>query len=199
MASPDAVRYARHLLLPELGREGQQRLLDARVLLIGMGGLGSPAALYLAAAGVGTLGLVDFDVVDESNLHRQIIHGTSDIGRSKLASAADAIRAINPDVRLELHEVPFGPSNARELVDAYGVVVDGIRAVDVWTTSEQFRLMGEQHQFGDVLVQVPDLAENGHRAQAVAHTRATQFKGNGFATAIHIWNRSPGDPVVGRQ
>ena len=124
MPSVDAVRYARHLLLPELGRQGQQRLLDARVLIVGLGGLGSPAALYLAAAGVGTLGLVDFDVVDESNLHRQIIHGTADIGRSKLASAAAKLRAVNPDVVLEQHEVPFGVSNARALVDAYDVVLD---------------------------------------------------------------------------
>ncbi|MSO48659.1 MAG: molybdopterin-synthase adenylyltransferase MoeB [Acidobacteria bacterium] len=125
MSSPDAVRYARHLLLPELGRQGQQRLLDARVLIVGLGGLGSPAALYLAAAGVGTLGLVDFDVVDESNLHRQIIHATADIGRSKLASAAAKIASVNPDVALELHEVSFGVSNARALVDAYDVVLDG--------------------------------------------------------------------------
>lgn len=125
MSSPDAIRYARQVLLPELGRGGQQRLLDARVLIVGLGGLGSPAAMYLAAAGVGTLGLVDFDVVDETNLHRQIIHGTSDIGRSKLASAAETIRAINPDVTLELHEVPCGASNARALVDGYDVVVDG--------------------------------------------------------------------------
>jgi len=125
VASPDAIRYARQVLLPELGRAGQQKLLDARVLIVGLGGLGSPAAMYLAAAGVGTLGLVDFDVVDETNLHRQIIHGTADIGRSKLASAADTIRAINPDVALELHEVPFGAANARALVDAYDVVVDG--------------------------------------------------------------------------
>ncbi len=125
MPSPDALRYARQVLLPELGRDRQQRLLDARVLLIGLGGLGSPAALYLAAAGVGTLGLVDFDVVDETNLHRQIIHGTADIGRSKLASAAEAIRAINPDVQLELHEEPFGAGNARRLVEAYDVVIDG--------------------------------------------------------------------------
>ncbi|MCR4374262.1 MAG: molybdopterin-synthase adenylyltransferase MoeB, partial [Acidobacteria bacterium] len=125
MPAPDDLRYARHLLLPEFGRAGQQRLLDARVLLIGVGGLGSPAALYLAAAGVGTLGLVDFDVVDETNLHRQIIHGTPDIGRSKLASAADAIEAINPGVRLELHEELFDVTNARRLVDAYDIVIDG--------------------------------------------------------------------------
>ena len=125
MPSPDAIRYARQVLLPEFGREGQQRLIDARVLIIGLGGLGSPAAMYLAAAGVGTLGLVDFDVVDETNLHRQIIHGTPDIGRSKMASAAETLRAINPDVRLEQHEAPFSVANARALVDAYDIVVDG--------------------------------------------------------------------------
>lgn len=125
MPTPDDLRYARHLLLPEFGREGQQRLLDARVLLIGLGGLGSPAALYLAAAGVGTLGLVDFDVVDETNLHRQIIHGTGDIGRSKLTSAAEKIRAINPGVQLDLHEEAFGVTNASRLVRAYDIVIDG--------------------------------------------------------------------------
>lgn len=113
------------MLLPEFGREGQQRLLDARVLIIGLGGLGSPAAMYLAAAGVGTLGLVDFDEVDATNLHRQIIHGTPDIGRSKLSSAVETLSAINPDVRFERHEEPFGVSNARALVDAYDIVIDG--------------------------------------------------------------------------
>lgn len=125
MASPDAIRYARQVLLPGFGREGQQRLLDSRVLIVGLGGLGSPASMYLAAAGVGTLGLVDFDVVDETNLHRQIVHGTPDIGRSKLTSAAESLRAINPDVRLVSHEAPFDVTNARALVDAYDVVVDG--------------------------------------------------------------------------
>jgi adenylyltransferase/sulfurtransferase len=123
--SPDAIRYARQVLLPEFGREGQQRLLDARVLIIGLGGLGSPAAMYLAAAGVGTLGLVDFDVVDETNLHRQIIHGTPDVGRSKMTSAVETLSAINPDLRLEQHEAPFSVANARALVDAYDIVVDG--------------------------------------------------------------------------
>src|SRR5687767_603340 len=125
MSSPDEIRYARQVLLPEFGREGQQRLIDARVLIIGLGGLGSPAAMYLAAAGVGTLGLVDFDVVDETNLHRQIIHGTPDVGRSKMTSAAETLRAINPGVLLEHYEEPFGVSNARALVDAYDIVVDG--------------------------------------------------------------------------
>ena len=123
--APDALRYARQVLLPEFGKDGQRRLGDARVLMVGVGGLGSPAALYLAAAGVGTLGLVDYDVVDETNLHRQIIHGTPDIGRPKLQSAADRITAINPLVTLELHDTAFDASNARTLVDAYDVVVDG--------------------------------------------------------------------------
>jgi adenylyltransferase/sulfurtransferase len=95
------------------------------VLIVGVGGLGSPAAIYLAAAGVGTLGLVDFDAVDESNLHRQIIYGTPDVGRPKLAAAAERLRAINPGVRLELHEEPFGAANARRLVERYAAVIDG--------------------------------------------------------------------------
>ena len=101
-------RYSRHLSLPEVGDEGQQRLKAARVLCVGAGGLGSPAALYLAAAGVGTLGLVDFDVVDVSNLQRQIIHGTTDVGRSKLESATGSLREINPEVAIETHDARFG-------------------------------------------------------------------------------------------
>ena len=124
--SPEELRrYSRHLLLPEFGAEGQLRLKAARVLIVGAGGLGSPAALYLAAAGVGTLGLVDFDVVDESNLQRQILYGTADIGRPKLAAAADRLRAANPHVALELHEEAFSASNARRLVDSCDVIIDG--------------------------------------------------------------------------
>lgn len=123
--SSDALRYARQVLLPEFGTDGQRRLSEARVLLVGVGGLGSPAALYLAAAGVGTLGLVDYDDVDETNLHRQIIHGTADVGRAKLTSAADRLQAINPLVTLELHDMAFDASNARRLVEAYDIVIDG--------------------------------------------------------------------------
>src|SRR5690349_23603175 len=97
-------RYSRHLILPDVALDGQQRIKGARVLLIGAGGLGSPAALYLAAAGVGTLGLVDFDVVDVTNLQRQILHGTKDVGRPKLASAADRIYDVNPNVEIEAFE-----------------------------------------------------------------------------------------------
>ena len=121
----EVLRYSRHLTLPEVGVEGQQRLKAARVLCIGAGGLGSPAAMYLAAAGVGTLGLVDDDEVDVSNLQRQIIHGTSDVGRSKLESASDRLREINPHTRIEAHPVRFGVGNAMDLVSAYDVIVDG--------------------------------------------------------------------------
>jgi adenylyltransferase/sulfurtransferase len=118
-------RYSRHLLIPEIGEAGQQRLLDARVLLIGAGGLGSPAALYLAAAGVGTLGIVDGDDVDDSNLQRQIIHTTDRIGAPKAESARDAIAALNPDVTVELHPVRLTKENAEALIERYDVVLDG--------------------------------------------------------------------------
>ena len=121
----EVLRYSRHITLPEVGAEGQQRLKAARVLCIGAGGLGSPASLYLAAAGVGTIGLVDFDAVDASNLQRQILHGTKDIGRPKLASARDRLRDINPNVRVEAHETSFSEANALDLVKAYDVVLDG--------------------------------------------------------------------------
>src|SRR3954447_12243953 len=115
-------RYSRHLLLPEVGEEGQRRLNGARVLCVGAGGLGSPAALYLAAAGVGVLGLVDFDVVDITNLQRQIIHGTGDVGRSKLDSARDRIATLNPEVSVETFDTRFSAATAKRLVEAFDVV-----------------------------------------------------------------------------
>src|SRR5262245_61969575 len=118
-------RYRRHLTLPELGVEGQRRLLGGRVCLIGAGGLGCPLAQYLAAAGVGTLGIVDFDVVDASNLQRQVLYGTADIGRSKAEVARERIAAMNPDVRVELHPEQLTSKNALEILGAYDVVVDG--------------------------------------------------------------------------
>jgi molybdopterin/thiamine biosynthesis adenylyltransferase len=118
-------RYSRHLVMPEVGLDGQRRLKAARVLVVGVGGLGSPAAMYLAAAGVGTLGLVDFDAVELSNLHRQILHGTPDVGRPKLHSAVDRLSALNPEVVLEPHETVLTAENALDLVRAYDVVVDG--------------------------------------------------------------------------
>jgi sulfur-carrier protein adenylyltransferase/sulfurtransferase len=119
------LRYSRHTLLPEFGTEGQARLRAGRVLIVGVGGLGSPAALYLAAAGVGAIGLVDFDRVDLTNLQRQVLYGTDDIGRPKLDVAAARLRDVNPHVALELHAEPFGVANASRLVSAYDVVVDG--------------------------------------------------------------------------
>jgi adenylyltransferase/sulfurtransferase len=118
-------RYKRHLHLAEVGVEGQRKLLDSRVLLIGAGGLGSPAALYLAAAGVGTLGLVDFDRVDASNLQRQVLFATSDVGRPKLEVAEERLRALNPEVAIEAHEEKLEASNAQEILTGFDVVIDG--------------------------------------------------------------------------
>src|SRR6266480_2366932 len=121
----ELIRYSRHILLPQVGEEGQRRLKNSRVLLVGAGGLGSPVALYLAAAGVGTIGLVDFDVVDLSNLQRQILHGSAAIGSSKIDSARDRLRDINPNVRIESYETRFTSSNALEIARAYDLIVDG--------------------------------------------------------------------------
>ena len=121
----EVARYSRHLLLPDIGVEGQKRLKNARVLVVGAGGLGSPALLYLAAAGVGTLGIVDFDVVEESNLQRQIIHGQSDVGRPKAQSARDAVAELNPLVTVRLHEFRLEPDNAVDLFAQYDLILDG--------------------------------------------------------------------------
>ena len=121
----ERVRYSRHLMMPEVGTEGQKKLKAGRVLCIGAGGLGSPAALYLAAAGVGTIGIVDLDDVDLSNLHRQLLHGTKDIGRKKLDSARDRLRDINPNVEIERHDCRFSSENAPAIVANYDVIVDG--------------------------------------------------------------------------
>src|SRR3954467_7801746 len=121
LSRDELLRYSRHLVLPDVGVDGQEKLKAARVLLVGAGGLGSPLALYLAAAGVGTLGLVDFDTVDVSNLQRQIIHGTRDVGRSKCQSAADKLRDINPEVNVVLHEERFTSKNAVDIVRPYDI------------------------------------------------------------------------------
>jgi sulfur-carrier protein adenylyltransferase/sulfurtransferase len=125
LSRDEVARYSRHLIIPDLGVDGQKRLKNARVLVIGAGGLGAPALLYLAAAGVGTIGIVDFDVVDESNLQRQIIHGVADVGRSKAQSARDSILAINPLVDVRLHEFRLEPGNAVDLFKQYDLIVDG--------------------------------------------------------------------------
>jgi molybdopterin/thiamine biosynthesis adenylyltransferase/rhodanese-related sulfurtransferase len=125
LSHDEVARYSRHLIIPDLGVDGQKRLKNARVLEIGAGGLGAPALLYLAAAGVGTIGIVDFDVVDESNLQRQIIHGMADVGRSKAQSARESIAAINPLVEVRLHEFRLERSNAVDLFKQYDLIMDG--------------------------------------------------------------------------
>jgi len=121
----ELVRYSRHILLPQVGEDGQRALKASRVLLVGAGGLGSPVALYLAAAGVGTLGLVDFDAVDLSNLQRQILHGSAAVGSSKIDSARDRLRDINPNVEVETYETRFASGNALEIARGYDLIVDG--------------------------------------------------------------------------
>ncbi len=118
-------RYARHIILPEVGGEGQRKILNAKVLLLGAGGLGSPVALYLAAAGVGTIGIVDFDVVDRSNLQRQILHTTNDIDKPKIESAKEKLAAMNPDINIILHNTRLDSSNAIEIIKDYDIIVDG--------------------------------------------------------------------------
>src|SRR5262245_8197934 len=125
LSQNEVARYSRHLIMPEVGMEGQKRLKAASVLLIGAGGLGSPLGLYLAAAGIGRIGLVDFDVVDFSNLQRQILHGTPDVGRPKLQSAKERLRAINPEVQLDLYETRITSANAMDLCRPYDIIIDG--------------------------------------------------------------------------
>ncbi len=125
LSSEERMRYDRQLRLDAIGVEGQQRLLEAKVLVVGAGGLGSPAALYLAAAGVGTLGILDHDRVDVTNLHRQVLHDTPGVGRFKVASAADRLRALNPEIKVETHQVLLDEANAAAIVAGYDVVVDG--------------------------------------------------------------------------
>lgn len=125
LSDDELARYARHIVLPEIGGPGQRKLREARVLVIGAGGLGAPALLYLAAAGVGTLGIVDDDVVALSNLQRQVIHETDAVGTAKTASAAKTVRRLNPHVAVLLHDIRLGPDNAADIISAYDLVIDG--------------------------------------------------------------------------
>jgi sulfur-carrier protein adenylyltransferase/sulfurtransferase len=144
-------RYSRHLIIPEIGMTGQKRLKNARVLCVGAGGLGSPALLYLAAAGVGTLGIVDFDVVDESNLQRQIIHGQSDIGRPKAQSARDSIAQANPNVRVILHETALDSDNALEIFRQYDLIVDGTdNFATRYLVNDACVLLGKPNAYGSI-------------------------------------------------
>src|SRR5690606_1441 len=151
LSRQELYRYARHLSLPEIGLDGQLRLKQGRVLCVGAGGLGSPLALYLAAAGVGTLGLVDFDVVDESNLQRQILHGTSDVGRTKLDSAVDRLRDINPNVVVEPHPTKLTSANALEILEPYDVVVDGTDNFPTrYLVNDACVLLGKPNVYGSI-------------------------------------------------
>ena len=137
LSQAEIQRYSRHLIMPEVGVDGQRQLKASSVLCIGAGGLGSPAAMYLAAAGVGRIGIVDFDVVDFSNLQRQLLHGTPDVGRSKLASAKDRLHGLNPHVDVETHETSLSSDNALELFESYDVILDGTdnSRLDIWSTT----------------------------------------------------------------
>ncbi|NKX50169.1 molybdopterin-synthase adenylyltransferase MoeB [Arthrobacter deserti] len=151
--TPEEVRrYSRHLIIPEVGMEGQLRLKNARVLVIGAGGLGSPALLYLAAAGVGTLGIVDDDVVEASNLQRQVIHGVTDLGRTKAASARDSIRELNPGVDVVLHEVRLDASNALGIFAGYDLILDGTdNFATRYLVNDAAALLGKPYVWGSIL------------------------------------------------
>src|SRR6188472_4074499 len=144
-------RYGRHLVLSEVGTEGQRRLKNGRVLLVGAGGLGSPAALYLAAAGVGTLGLVDFDTVDVSNLQRQILFDTTQIGERKTVAASTRLRALNPGVALETHDTPLTSANALEIIRDYDIVVDGAdNFATRYLVNDACVLLGKPNVYGSI-------------------------------------------------
>jgi sulfur-carrier protein adenylyltransferase/sulfurtransferase len=145
------LRYSRHIILPKIGAKGQQKLLEAKVLCIGAGGLGSPAATYLAAAGVGTLGIVDFDRVDLTNLQRQILHDTDDVGRPKVDSAAERIHAINPDVNVVKHETVLTSDNAFEILGGYDIVVDGSDNFPVrYLANDATQILGKPLVYGSI-------------------------------------------------
>jgi adenylyltransferase/sulfurtransferase len=151
LTTDELSRYSRHLILPEVGMEGQQRLKAAKVLCVGTGGLGSPLAFYLAAAGIGTLGLVDFDVVDASNLQRQIIHSTKDIGRKKLDSAAEKLSALNPALNIIKHEVMLTSANAMEILKDYDIVADGTDNFPTrYLINDACVLLGKPNAYGSI-------------------------------------------------
>ena len=151
LSNEEIQRYSRHLIMPEVGMAGQRKLKAASVLLIGAGGLGSPLAMYLSAAGVGRIGLVDYDTVSYSNLQRQVIHGTDDVGRSKLDSAADRIKAINPLVQLDLYDLPLSSENALEIFEPYDIIIDGTDNFPTrYLTNDACVLLGKPNVYGSI-------------------------------------------------
>jgi len=151
LSAQEIRRYSRHLIMPEVGMEGQRRLKAARILCVGAGGLGSPLGLYLAAAGVGTIGIVDFDVVDETNLQRQVLHGTRDVGRPKIASARDRLLDINPNIEVIGHETPLTSQNALEILEPYDVVIDGTDNFPTrYLVNDACVLLGKPNVYGSI-------------------------------------------------
>ena len=151
LSNEEIKRYSRHLIMPEVGMAGQKKLKAASVLLIGAGGLGSPLAMYLAAAGIGRIGLVDYDVVSYSNLQRQVIHGTSDVGRPKLESAKDRIKEINPFVQVDTYEVPLTSENALDILAPYDVIIDGTDNFPTrYLTNDACVLLGKPNVYGSI-------------------------------------------------
>ncbi|SER76728.1 adenylyltransferase and sulfurtransferase [Pedococcus cremeus] len=151
LTTEERARYARHILLPDIGAEGQRRLKNARVLVVGAGGLGSPALLYLAAAGVGTIGVVDDDVVDASNLQRQVVHGTGDVGRPKTESAAETVASVNPLVHVVRHDLRLDSSNALDVIRDYDVVLDGTDNFPTrYLVNDACVLLGKPHVWGSI-------------------------------------------------
>jgi adenylyltransferase/sulfurtransferase len=151
LSNDEVKRYSRHLIMPEVGVDGQQKLKQGSVLCIGAGGLGSPAALYLAAAGVGRIGIVDFDVVDYSNLQRQVIHGTPDVGRSKLASAKDRLLGLNPHITIDTYETALSSKNALDLFKPYDVILDGTDNFPTrYLTNDACVILGKPNAYGSI-------------------------------------------------
>jgi adenylyltransferase/sulfurtransferase len=151
LTNDEVKRYSRHLIMPEVGVDGQEKLKKGSVLCIGAGGLGSPAALYLAAAGVGRIGIVDFDVVDFSNLQRQVIHATPDVGRSKLASAKDRLLALNPNITIDTYETALSSKNALDLFKPYDVILDGTDNFPTrYLTNDACVLLGKPNAYGSI-------------------------------------------------
>jgi adenylyltransferase/sulfurtransferase len=151
LSPQEVARYSRHLIMPEVAVEGQKRLKSARVLLIGAGGLGSPLGLYLAAAGIGRIGLVDFDVVDFSNLQRQVLHSTPDVGRPKLQSACDRLHAINPEVQVDLYETRLSSANAIRILEPYDIVIDGTDNFPTrYLVNDACVLLGKPNVYGSI-------------------------------------------------
>ncbi|MGV3518386.1 molybdopterin-synthase adenylyltransferase MoeB [Luteitalea sp.] len=147
----EIARYSRHLILPEVGAEGQKKLKAASVLCVGAGGLGSPVLLYLAAAGIGRIGIVDFDVVDLSNLQRQVAHGTADVGRRKLDSAKDAVLAINPHIQVDLYETALSSQNALDLFRPYDIIIDGTDNFPTrYLVNDACVLLGKPNAYGSI-------------------------------------------------